>query len=257
MKSNRRLKFLLVVLVILIYAMIGIIIFLKPTVDASYLMSRRWRSTTTPISTPTLTPTKTPTPTPTSSTAAATFFSDDFSGTLSKWQIVYTGYGTVAIVNSQLSMAPQVSTSSSETHSALVAAGDLSWTDYVLSVQMNTLQQLRTGSTPNPWEVGWILFRYQDAQHFYYFIPKTNGIELGKFVNGTQTFLATADTPKLTLNTLNTYKVALKGNNIQIFVDGTLVLNYTDASSSFLSGKIGLYDEDAHVLYDNMAVTAN
>jgi hypothetical protein len=193
----------------------------------------------------------------TMATAATTLFSDDFSGTLSKWQTVYNGYGTVAIQNGQLSMSPQASTSSAETHSALVAAGDTSWTNYILSVQMDTVQQLRTGSTPNPWEVGWILFRYQDAQHFYYFIPKTNGIELGKFVNGTQTYLATADTPKLTLNTLETYKIVLKGNNIKISVNGTQVIDYTDASSSFLSGEIGLYDEDAHVLYDNVTVSAN
>lgn len=253
MKSNRRLKFLLVFLVIAIYAMIGVIIFLKPTVDASRLVSRRWRPTPTPS--PIITRTATPTPTPTSS--STTLFSDNLSADLSKWLTVYTGYGTVAIENGQLSMAPQASTSPSETHAPLVAAGDLAWKDYIYSVQMNTIQQLRTGSTPNPWEVGWILFRYQDAKHFYYFIPKTNGIELGKFVNDTQTFLATADSPKLTLNTLGTYKITLKGGNIKISVNGTQVIDYTDSSGPLLTGKIGLYNEDAHVHYDNVTVTSN
>jgi hypothetical protein len=188
-----------------------------------------------------------------------TIFSDDFSGTLAKWQIVYNGYGTIAITNGQLSMTPKASTTPSETHAALVvpASWDSTKNDYIFNVKMNTVSQLRTGSSANLWEVGWILFRYQDAQHFYYFIPKPNGIELGKFVNGTQTFLATADTPKLTLNHLDVYTVTLKSNNIKVAINGTLVANYIDTNSPFLTGKIGLYDEDAKVLFDDVVVTTN
>jgi len=182
-------------------------------------------------------------------------FSDDFSGDLSKWEIVYTGYGQVKIENSSLMMAPMVSTSPGETHAPLVAAKSTNWQDYTLTMKMRTAQQLRTGSAPNPWEVGWILFRYQDTQHFYYLIYKPNGVELGKFVNGQQTFLATPGSPKMTIGSWDNYKVVVKGTNIQVYINGSLVINYTDNSSPLLNGRIGLYNEDAKVYYDDVVVT--
>jgi len=156
-------------------------------------------------------------------------------------------------------MTPKASTTPSETHAALVVPA--SWSsnnnDYIFNVKMNTASQLRTGSPANAWEVGWLLFRYVDASNFYYFLPKPNGIELGKLVNGKQVFLYTADTPKLTLNHQDAYKVTLKGNNIKVAINGTQVANYTDTNSPFLTGKIGLYDEDAKVLFDDVLVTTN
>jgi hypothetical protein len=40
-----------------------------------------------------------------------------------------------------------------------------------------TDKQLRQNSTPNPWEVAWIMWRYQDDWHHYYFIFKPNGVD--------------------------------------------------------------------------------
>ena len=154
-------------------------------------------------------------------------------------------------------MAPKASTQPSETHAPLIVGGDSAWKDHIFLVKMNTLAQLRTGSAPNPWEVGWLIFRYVDSKNFYYFIFKTNGIELGKLVNGQQVFLATEDTPKLTLNNWDTYKVTLKDNNIRVAIDGTQVVNCTDTNNPFLSGRIGLYNEDAHVHYHDVVVTTN
>jgi len=191
----------------------------------------------------------------TSPTSSTSLFSDDFSGTLSKWTVVYT---SASIVSGQLDLIPsdQTYNSSSATHAPLIAGGDETWKDYIYSVKMKTVKQLRPTS-PNPWEVGWVIFRYQNASNFYYFIQKTNGIELGKLVNGTQKFLYTAGSPTLPLDKFNTYQIILKGNNIKISIDGSQVVNYTDSSSPFLSGKIGLYNEDAETLSDDVSVTAN
>lgn len=199
-------------------------------------------------------------PSPSSPSPTATLFSDDFSGNLSKWQIVYTGYGTVQIENGQLMMAPKASTQPSETHAPLIVAGDTAWKDYIFNVKMNTVKQLRTGSAPNPWEVGWLVFRYVDSTHFYYFVQKTNGIELGRVDpsgTGGQIFLYTAGTPKLVIGQYNDYQVTLKGNNIKVAINGTQVVNYTDTNNPYLAGKIGLYNEDAKTLNDNVVVTAN
>jgi len=261
-RKRRRLKILLAVLIISTIGLAAEYYFIKPYTEAKRGGGRGKSSPAIPSPTPSpsISASRSPSPNP-SPSPATNLFSDDFSGTLGKWDIVYTGYGTVAIENGLLSMAPMVSKAPSETHAPLVAVNSNSWNsawnDYSFSVKMNTTQQLRVGSTPNPWEVGWLLFRYADAQHFYYFIKKTNGIELGKFNNGSQTFFVTADNPKLTLNTWDSYSIAVKGNNIKVSVNGTQVANYTDTNSPYLTGRIGLYDEDTHVHYDDVTVASN
>jgi len=263
-RAKRRKKILLAVLIIAAVSLAAEYYFIGPYAEAKPGKGKGKPSPTVTSSSPSpsSTPSRSPSPSSSPSPSPATnLFSDDFSGTLGKWDVVYTGYGQVLIENGLLSMAPMVSKAPSETHAPLVAVNSASWNsawnDYIFNVRMNTTQQLRTGSTPNPWEVGWLLFRYSDAQHFYYFIKKTNGIELGKFNNGSQTFFVTADNPKLTLNTWDSYSIAVKGNNIKVSVNGTQVANYTDTNSPYLTGKVGLYNEDAHVHYDDVTVTSN
>lgn len=263
--GKMRLKILLIILGVVIIAFGIVFYFYGPYSEAArggVKGKPKQSPTSVPSASTYLSPTPgSPSPTspsPGSPSPTQTLFSDDFSGTLSKWQIVYTGYGTVGIENGELSMASKASTQPSETHAPLVIAGDANWGDYTFTLRMNTLQQLRTGSAPNPWEVGWIPFRMPDQSNFYYFILKTNGIELGKAMSGDQQkFFVTQDNPKLTLNQWNDFKIVLKGANIKVYVNNSLVADYTDTSSPFLSGKIGLYNEDAHVHYDNVVVTAN
>jgi len=194
--------------------------------------------------------------------AVSYLLSDDFSGTLSKWIQVYNGYGTIAIENGELSMAPKVSTQPTETHAPLVAAGQNTWSDIIFTSRMKTVSQLRTGSAPNAWEVGWLIFRYTDDNHFYYFIHKPNGIELGKEILNAQgvqdqQYLVTKTTPTMVLGQWNNYKVVLKGANIKVYINDVLAADYTDTSSPYLTGKIGLYNEDAHTHHDDVTVAAN
>ncbi len=200
-------------------------------------------------------------------------FSDDFSGTLAtleeKWNgakdeiIAWSdGDGTIALENGELSMTPKVATSPTITHAPLIIAGEYNWGDYIFESRMKTVSQLRTGSAPNAWEVGWLLFRYTDEDHFYYFIHKPNGIELGKEILNSsgqqdQQYLVTKTSPTLTLGQWNNYKVVLKGANIKVYINDVLVADYTDNSNPYLAGKIGLYNEDAHTHHDDVKVTAN
>lgn len=251
-----RLKILLGILGVVIIAFIVYLIFWGPASEASIIRPGT-SSRTRPRESSRVSPRLSSSPTPSSTSSPATLLFDDFSGTLSKWQIVYTGYGSVGIENGTLSMAPMVSTQTSETHAPLIMSTN-SWGDYIYTVKMNTVSQLRTGSAPNAWEVGWILFRMQDAGHSYYFVHKPNGLELGKYIPEApyQYFLATADAPRLVLNQWNTYKIAVHGANIKVYINGALYFDYTDASP-WLSGKVGLYNEDAHVHYDDVSVVQN
>ncbi len=251
--GRMRLKILLVILGIVIIAF-GIVLYYYGPYSEAARGGVKGKPTRSPTSSPTSSALPiSPNPSPASPSPTTGLFSDDFSGDLSKWQVVYT---SANIVSGQLQLIPsnQTYNSPTDTHAPLVLAGDTAWQDYVYQVTMKTVRQLRP-SNPNPWEVGWIFFRVKDASNFYYFIQKTNGLEIGKLVNGNQQFIKTASTNPLTIGSTHTYKIALKGSSITVFIDGTQVMTATD--STFSSGKIGLYNEDAETLNDNVTVAAN
>lgn len=255
MKSNggkMRLKILLVILGIVIIAF-GIVFFLYGPYSEAAKGGTKGKPTPKPSST---TPTTSP-------SGVTTLFSDDFLGTLSKWQIIYTAAN---IISGELDLIPSSQTynSPSDTHAPLIVAGDTAWKNYIFSVKMKTVKQLRP-TNPNPWEVGWITFRMQDAGHSYYFVHKPNGIELGKYIpeQPYQYFLYTAEDPKLTIGAWNNYKIAVKEANIKIWINDVQVVDYTDPGGGttgpepWIAGKIGLYNEDAETLYDDVLVTSN
>ena len=71
------------------------------------------------------------------------------------------------ISQNYLLLSPLASTSPDETHAALVVSQQ-SFTNVRFSAGFQTIEQLRTGSAPNPWESAWAVFDYQDNTHFYY-----------------------------------------------------------------------------------------
>ena len=132
--------------------------------------------------------------------------------------------------------------------------------DLTLQVAATTSRQLRVGSAPQPWEVAWVLWHYVDNSHFYYFIPKPNGWELGKAdpaYSGAQRFLATGTTPAFALGTWHQITVTQSGQTIQVSANGMPVVTFTDRERPYSSGRIGLYSEDAEVYFDNVSVTTS
>lgn len=240
----------------------------------------------TPSPTYTPTPTTTTTDTPTTTTTANTNLYDDFSGgtyTLSdgqtspngKWHDRYNGYGSAGvttdkvtgknvfyekpgIANSPSTINPDGKTTSG-THSALVLSTQ-KWQNFKLSLDMRTNQQLRQG-TPNSWEVAWVMFRFADDWHHYYFVLKTTGIEFGKKDTNCQceqqVFLYTANSPIVRLGEWEHVDIQVIGNHITVWLNGTKVVDKVDdtMSSVLSSGAIGLYSEDASVNYANVHVT--
>ena len=112
-----------------------------------------------------------------------------------KWFNKYNGFGATGTANVTPTTAtdndnnntvfyeePKTSTSPNETHAALTLTTQI-YEDVDLQLKVKTNEQLRQNSTPNPWEVAWIMWRFQDDWHHYYFIFKPNGVELGKKQN--------------------------------------------------------------------------
>ncbi|MBV9041124.1 MAG: DUF1080 domain-containing protein [Acidimicrobiia bacterium] len=179
-----------------------------------------------------------------------------------QWVSAFSGYGQSGIESdgthgNVLTLSPAASASPSETHAALVRSAS-TFGDTDLTVDMRTVQQLRSGSAANPWETGWVLWHYGDNTHFYYFIPKPNGWELGKedpAYPGAQRFLAAGSSPSYAVGPWNTVRVRQVGNSITVWVNGSQIVSFTDNERPYSSGSLGLYTEDAHVHFDNIAVT--
>lgn len=178
------------------------------------------------------------------------------------WLANYDGYGTteIADVNGSavLSEQPETSTAPDETHAALVTSVP-SFGDLTEVVKFVTVRQLRVGSPPNPWEEGWVLWHYTDDSHFYYVLLKPNGFELGKedpSYPGGQRFLVTSATPTFPVGVPYTVTVTQVGGSISVAVDGKPLVSYTDTQSPYLTGHVGLYDEDAQVQFSSVSVSA-
>jgi hypothetical protein len=192
-----------------------------------------------------------------------------------KWLNKYNGLGASGTVNITSSAAtdtnnvfyeePKTSTSPNETHAALTLTTQ-TYEDVEMQLKVKTNKQLRQNSAPNPWEVAWIMWRYQDDWHHYYFIFKPNGVELGKKQNENQAeeqiFLYTANEPKLKIDEWNTWYIKMSGNHIEIWLemaDGSSmqrVVNYYDNTPIVGPGNIGLYTEDAHVQFDDVYIAS-
>ncbi|HJU34039.1 MAG TPA: family 16 glycoside hydrolase [Nitrososphaera sp.] len=192
-----------------------------------------------------------------------------------KWLNKYSGFGSSGTVtikslspsdrnNTVLYQEPKTSTSLNETHGALTLTTQ-TYQDVEMSLKVKTHKQLRQNSAPNPWEVAWIILRYQDDWHHYYFILKPNGVELGKKQNENraeeQIFLHTANEPKLKIDEWNTWHIKMSGNHIEIWLkmadeSWQQVIDYRDNSPMVGPGNIGLYTEDAHVEFDDVYIAS-
>ena len=189
-----------------------------------------------------------------------------------KWFNKYNGFGasgtvivaplTTTVTNNHTVFfeEPKSSANPNETHAALTLTTQ-TYEDVEMQVRVKTNEQLRQNSTPNPWEVAWIMWRFQDDWHHYYFIFKPNGVELGKKQNENQAeeqiFLYTANEPELKINEWNTWHIKMSGSHIEIWLkmaDGSWqkVVDYHDNAPILGPGNIGLYTEDAHVQFDDV-----
>lgn len=150
-----------------------------------------------------------------------------------------------------LRLTPRTPTSAGETHAALTLTSEKVSGTYRITGRAKVVQQLRT--TPNAWEVAWILWNYQDDTHFYYFTLKRNGWELGKRDPrhpGGQRFLATGATPALSIGKWYSFDVVVIGAQMMVSIDGSPVAIFSDAEAPlYTSGRVGLYTEDADVRF--------
>ncbi|MGZ3575722.1 MAG: family 16 glycoside hydrolase [Vulcanimicrobiaceae bacterium] len=164
-----------------------------------------------------------------------------------------------APISNALQLDPKQSTDASQTHSALVISS-ANFDDIDATIDLQTVKQLRSGSSPYPCETGWILWHYTDDNHFYYFAPKTNGWELGKEDPSAPTarrYLATGTSPAFPVGTLQKIRIVQNGNAITVYDNGLKIVSVTDAKSPYTSGRFGLYCEDSEADFGSLKLTTS
>jgi 3-keto-disaccharide hydrolase len=174
-----------------------------------------------------------------------------------EWTVVYDGYGTVSTTSDGATLAPRAPASSagSDTHAALVVTNQ-HYEDLTFSADVLTRTQLRP-QTPNPWEVGWLLWHQTDPQHFYAVALKPNGWEVSKQVPsapGGQRFLASGDTPRFAPGSWHHVTVTQRGGDIFVTADGRTLARLTDPDP-YTHGAVGLYTEDAVAVFRDLTIT--
>ena len=121
---------------------------------------------------------------------------------------------------------------------------------------------VRTGKqllpAPEPYQTAWVCWHLADNSHFYYFTLKTNGWEFGKedpAYRGMQRFIDSGDNPKAAINgPFVKIRVQQHGNHIAIDV-GPFHREWDDGERPYLTGHLGLYNEDAEVEFSSVKGT--
>jgi hypothetical protein len=177
------------------------------------------------------------------------------------WTTIHDGYGKVGVETVEDGqqvhfLSPTVAMAPEDTHAALKVKnrplGDLQ-----LDLRVRTVDQLRQGSPPNPWEAAWTVWHYTDDQHFYYLLLKPNGWELGKrdpAYPGGQRFLASDNVPVYYFNTWYRVRIVQVGTTIKAWVNDLPLASFTDQERPYTSGRVGLYTEDAYAQFANVNV---
>lgn len=190
----------------------------------------------------------------------APLFREDFSSylpgrcakegsALGPWTVVFTGYGCARVEGAMAERRLHLDTRRSSRRRGLMAllmTGPRFAAPLVLRARLQT--ESRVG--PETWKAAWLAWSYADRRHFYYFIPKEDGWELGKrdpAYPGGQRFLATGRTPAVPLGRWADVEVRQDEENlITVSLDGRVIARVRDRERPYPAGRIALYVEGAH-----------
>ena len=171
----------------------------------------------------------------------------------------YTGYGQAEVCRLGSGrlwrLSPLRASAPAVTHSAL-ARTTVTYADMLLRVRVRTARQLRH-PRPEPWEVAWVVWQHTDDRHFYSLVLKPNGWELGKedpAYPGSQRFLRTSDKPRYDIGEWHTVEIRQRGDAIAAEVDGRSLVRLRDQERPYLTGRVGLYTEDATAEFTDLRV---
>jgi 3-keto-disaccharide hydrolase len=166
------------------------------------------------------------------------------------------------------SPSPERQTMHQRTYSSLTLSTE-SYKNFQLNLDVRTVSQGRTSSNPNPWEVAWIFWHVVgrgtdplDRTHFYYFLVKATGVEVGKYDGGTnpESQIILIDTPypaqtsiKNNIGEWQNWNISVINDHIIIKVNNETAFDFMD-NATFDMGRIGLYNEDSKTEFGNIRI---
>jgi 3-keto-disaccharide hydrolase len=217
-------------------------------------------------------------------------FSDDFEGgrysmikdgTISpngKWRNYYGGYGQKGVTaetlfhgakNNYFFQNPKIATSPRESHASMTLTST-QFTDFDMTFRQKVVKQLRQNGPPNTWETIWFFWHFTDNWHNYAAVLKTNGLQIEKKDNDTQSdaeiFLLDNHAFTVKMNTWQTIRLRVIHSisnkpRFQVWIDGVQAADYTDSSihqpnsAALQNGYVGFYCEDSLVNLDDVYIT--
>uniref|UniRef100_UPI0028E9B6A7 family 16 glycosylhydrolase n=1 Tax=Cardiobacterium hominis TaxID=2718 RepID=UPI0028E9B6A7 len=206
--------------------------------------------------------------------ANAPLLHDDFSSyplhktyvdndTFGAWKVAFAGYGNAEIIdngggNQALQLKPMARSGQTETSSTMVVSTVQTGDEFTYSGTIATPEQLRQGATPNAWETAWLVWNHTDNDHYYYFVARADGWELGKrdpAYSGGQRFMATGS-ESWPLADAKDFVITKSGNTVEISINGKVITTFTDDENPYTGGSVGLYTEDARIVADDINLTA-
>jgi hypothetical protein len=182
------------------------------------------------------------------------------STTHGAWRSVLDGNGRTSIRRDgslTLALHPARSVGAAQTHSALVISR-AEFGDVDVRLRMKTLRQLRIPA-PNSWEVGRVVWRYVDGDHFNYFIAKPGGWEIGRrdpAWRAGERLLASGIWPRFSVGLWHEVRIRHAGQTISATADGVRLPEVIDAGISGAKGAVGMYCEDAECRFDDIAISS-
>lgn len=178
------------------------------------------------------------------------------------WISVFDGFGHTSANGSgagqTITLFPAAARTSKDTHSALVVT-ETHYQDFVASVRVRTETQLRRGAagSPNPWEVGWVIWHFSSNKRFYALTLGPTGWVLSKqdpAYPGGQRFLATGKNHRFAVGVTHRVGIVQIGNRITVSGDGQLLAHFTDTSEPYLAGSFGVYTEDSRASFGQIKI---
>lgn len=179
-----------------------------------------------------------------------------------RWIARFDGFGVITASGSgsaqAITLQPQPEHGKRDTHSALVVT-DNKFGNFAATVRIQTRAQLRRGAagSPNPWEVGWVVWHYRSNTEFYALTLEPSGWVLSKqdpAYPGGQRFLATGKIPRFAVGRGHTAGIVQIGNQITVSADGRMLTRFVDTQRPYLRGSFGLYTEDSRATFDHISI---
>jgi pectate lyase len=172
-------------------------------------------------------------------------FFDDFEGTADKW--VAQPPDGWSIVTDGTKAYKQ---GTLDTVARFAAAGNATWRDQVVEAKIKVLAF--TGSSSSYQAA--VYARFTPDAHYYAAIQSNGDFKIKKLSGGNNTSISSAATVDVAVNTWYTVKLEVVGTSLKAYLNGTAVLNATDADVT--AGGVGVGTKNATAVFDDVRVTA-